>query len=453
MGEDPPYAEESESSADVGAVEMENGSILLLGALRPGGRVRLEARALSGRYEEGEGEWFVAQGTEAAVFGAYAETLHRRLGGYHQPSPPRVWCSWYSLYYFINESLLLRALEGLNDLPFEVFQVDDGWQQRVGDWQPNRKFPSGMAALARQIRRAGRIPGLWLAPFLVHERSTLFQEHPDWLLHEEQGELVSAGYNWGGNLYALDTTHPAVQDWLAALMKQVRAWGYDYVKLDFLYAGALPGKRQQKISRFQAYRLGMEIIRQALGDAYLLACGAPILASLGLCDGLRISPDVAPYWINAPYHLVAGLSAPGLQNAIRTSLHRLWLRPLVHPDPDVSYFRRRAIRLTPEQQALQRDLAWICGFRATSDLPWWLGAAERAALRHFWEHQPQVEQVDRYRFRLDGRTVDFAPALALPRPRLRYPLAIAQQLGFLQDALLLGLPAILESRRRPRRKP
>jgi alpha-galactosidase len=32
-------------------------------------------------------------------------------------------------------------------------------------------------------------------------------------------------------------------EWLAALMKQVRAWGFDYLKLDFLYAGALPGKR------------------------------------------------------------------------------------------------------------------------------------------------------------------------------------------------------------------
>ncbi len=30
-------------------------------------------------------------------------------------------------------------------------------------------------------------------------------------------------------------------------MKQVRQWGFDYVKLDFLYGGALPGKRSIRI--------------------------------------------------------------------------------------------------------------------------------------------------------------------------------------------------------------
>ena len=61
-----------------------------------------------------------------------------------------------------------------------------------------------------------------------------------------RGQFVSAGFNWGEPLYALDTTHPDVTLWLVALMKQVRAWGFDYLKLDFLYGGALKGKRYQR---------------------------------------------------------------------------------------------------------------------------------------------------------------------------------------------------------------
>ena len=38
-----------------------------------------------------------------------------------------------------------------------------------------------------------------------------------------------AGHNWDQPLYALDTTHPAALEWLAALMKQVRSWGFDYL--------------------------------------------------------------------------------------------------------------------------------------------------------------------------------------------------------------------------------
>ncbi|MFO3796796.1 MAG: hypothetical protein ACK8QZ_05865, partial [Anaerolineales bacterium] len=191
-----------------------------------------------------------------------------------------------------------------------------------------------------------------------------------------------------------------------------------------------------------AYRLGLEVLRQGMGDAFFLACGAPIVPSLGLCDAIRIGPDVASYWLNRPYQDISGWSAPGLKNAIYTSVHRLWLRALVHLDPDVVYFRHRASHLTEDQKSLQRDLAWICGYRATSDLPWWLASDEREALRHFWEYQPQIHRLDSYRFALDGREVNFQPVLEL-HPRPHYPRFLAKRLGFIQDALYLGIPAIL----------
>ena len=59
------------------------------------------------------------------------------------------------------------------------------------------------------------------------------------MLKSENGSLVNAGFNWNEELFALDTTNPEVLDWLKKLMETVRNWGYDYIKLDFLYAGAL----------------------------------------------------------------------------------------------------------------------------------------------------------------------------------------------------------------------
>lgn len=446
LNEDIPYADRlARTAAGLTMIEEAEGKLLLFGALEMGGRIFLEEDHILGKYEQGQGDWLIATGPADTLFTSYAQALKERYGQFRHTKAPRVWCSWYSLYYFISEALLLKVLRGLNDLPFDVFQIDDGWQQTVGDWQPNRKFPNGMAEMARQIRKTGRLPGLWLAPFLIHERSSLFREHPDWLLRDEQGRLVLATKHWGGNVYALDTTHPAVQDWLGALMRQIREWGYEYIKLDFLYAAALPAKRYQEMPREAAYRLGLEILRQNLGDAFLLACGAPILPSLGLCDAIRISPDVTAYWVNRPYQQVSGWSAPGMKNAIYTSLHRLWLQPLVHPDPDVVYFRHRALHLSEAQKSLQRDLAWICGYRATSDLPWWLTSAEREALRTFWEHQPKVQKVAPYRFSLDEREVDFRPVLEPIRPS-HYPKVFAGQLGFLQDAWQLGKPALLASR-------
>jgi len=89
-----------------------------------------------------------------------------------------VWCSWYSLFTGISEEIFLDILPGLHDLPFDVFQVDDGWQISLGDWQPNDKFPPAWPPwLQHPLRRF--YPGLWLAPLAVAPKSNLFQQHSE----------------------------------------------------------------------------------------------------------------------------------------------------------------------------------------------------------------------------------------------------------------------------------
>ena len=62
--EDPAYAfAKNHISAWVGAVELGNDDILLLGALGLGGRVELDGTSLTGSYEFGEGAWFIAHGS------------------------------------------------------------------------------------------------------------------------------------------------------------------------------------------------------------------------------------------------------------------------------------------------------------------------------------------------------------------------------------------------------
>ncbi len=405
---DPRYVNEKRPHGSwVGAVEMKNGKFFLLGALGLDAHVFLEANTLVGKYENEAGDWFVAEGSQEEVFAAYANELVKVLGVLKTPSTlpsPKIWCSWYSFYEYITEQNLGKVLHELGDLPFDIFQVDDGWQRAIGDWVPNDKFPSGMDGFAAQIRRTGRTPGIWLAPLIVVPSSTLYRQHPDWLLRDEKQNLVSAGFNWGQPLYALDLTNPNVLDWLSALMMQVREWGYDYVKLDFLYAGALPGNRQMPISREQAYRQGLEAMRNALGDAYLLTCGAPILPSLGLCDGIRIGPDVASHWNSTRDDIyLSNFAIPGTRNAIRTTVNRLWLKPLVHTDPDVAYFASDRNTMTAEQEKMLRDLALVCDYKATSDLPAWLNKTEQSELIEFLNAEKKT---------LDD--VDFSAAMPLP---------------------------------------
>ncbi len=403
-------------SSWVGAVEFEDGDILLLGALATDAHVLLVEDQLSGRSEADEIEWFIAYGQEHVVFNKYADQLGNRFGKLNKTTAPRVWCSWYSLYTVIDEEILFKTFDELGDLPFDVLQVDDGWQVSIGDWEANKKFPSGMNALAEKIKSTGRRAGLWLAPLIAVKSSQLFKQHADWFLRDERGRFVSAGFNWGEQLYALDTTHPDAILWLVALMEQVRAWGFDYLKLDFLYGGALKGRRYHDMSREAAYREALRVMREAMGaDAFFLTCGTPIIPAIGLCDAMRIGPDVAHKWeVYRDAHMLQNPTTPGTKNAVRTVAHRLWLKPLLHIDSDVAYFVEKENEMTQEQKKLLQDLAIVCGFKATSDLPQWMTPAEREELRAYLEADPEVTQTGRYTFRLDDRLVDFSPAVALP---------------------------------------
>jgi len=448
--EDPMYAfHKNHVSAWVGAVEFDDDDILLIGAINLGGRVELDKQTLKGFYEDGhEGEWLIARGKEDDVFAIYTSLLETKFGKSRYEKPPRVWCSWYSLFKWINEPILTKALNELDDLPFDVFQIDDGWQDNSGNWEASKKFPSGMAAFAEMIKATGRTAGIWLSPFIVTPDLEIFHEHPEWILRDEHGNLVTAGLNWTGTTYALDITHPEVLDWLDKLIRKVVGWGYGYLKLDFLYAGAVIGKRHEDVPREEAYRNAMQMMRNAAGDAYILACGAPIIPSLGLCDGIRVGPDVSPYWLNKA--MTVWLNNPNdtsTQNAIRTSIHRLWLKPLVNIDPDILYFRSRYNALKPHEKQLLQDFGMITGFKATSDLPRWWKSSEKEKVREFLNADPMIQKKKRYEYQLDGRCVDFSPAIPIQTSDRNIPVWLAKNIGLLKIIGYQVLPALMESRK------
>jgi len=168
--------------------------------------------------------------------------------------------------------------------------------------------------------------------------------------------------------------------------------------------------------REQAYRQGLRTIREALGDAYFLTCGAPIIPSLGLCDGMRVGPDVAAHWASERDDLLlANFAIPGTRNAIRTTVNRLWLNPLVHTDPDVAYFASAKNTMSAEEEQMLQDLAQVCQYKATSDKPNWWTEKERSRLETFLESKPKVEQKGRYIFTLDGKEVNFSSAMVIPQ--------------------------------------
>jgi alpha-galactosidase len=283
--------------------------------------------------------------------------------------------SWYNHYTHIDEGIIARDLDSIggNDNLINayylrrgkptVFQIDDGWETAVGQWEPDPlKFPRGMKALASEIEGEGMVPGIWLAPLLVTRSSAAYRERPEWLLRDARGRPVPAGFNpgWDGVFYCLDISLSEVEDYLAKLFDTiVEDWGYRYLKLDFLYAGFIAGARRAPGAAYEHYerlmrRLTSRVVdSRGRGVAYL-GCGAPLEASYRHFPLMRIGADTKEQWEdNLLKHVVRHQGRPAAYTNMTHTIGRALLDGTVFlNDPDVVFCRSSRMKLSEGEKEL-----------------------------------------------------------------------------------------------------
>lgn len=295
-----------------------------------------------------------------------------RQTGYKRPEKNlQGWCSWYQYYEKITPDILLGNLSRLKStgLPFDFFQIDDGWQSATGDWLSEAPaFRGRMKGLAASIREAGLRPGLWLAPFSVSDKSRLFREHPEYILRDEWGAPIKAGYNptWKGFYYGLDVTHPRCREYLADVIETItKDWGFSYLKCDFLFSACLRGANHHDLglTRAQILKSGMALIREhSPAGIAIVGCGMPLSAGIGMVDAMRIGPDTGDFWIRIEGKLLRTGSMMGLRNSLRSTMSRspmhgkLWVN-----DPDCVMARATGTRLKPAERRSQMDAIAVSG--------------------------------------------------------------------------------------------
>ncbi|MBN2048763.1 MAG: alpha-galactosidase [Anaerolineaceae bacterium] len=305
------------------------------------------------------------------------ELLSRYMSGIQPPIRerrplPGGWCSWY--YYFhkvTNADILENISEAARHQPeWDIFVLDDGYQAAVGDWlKLNRKFPMGLKLIAEAVHEIGLRPGIWTAPFIARPNAQIVRDHPDWFLrHPKRDKPLYAGWNpgWGGNYYALDVTHPGVQDYLRTVFQTfAHEFGFEFFKLDFTFAASLVGRAHDpELSAAQRLRLGYQLVRDAVGeDALILGCGSPLSPAIGVLDAMRIGPDVAPYWSDwFRSILTRDAHALSTRNAIRSILNRAPMhRKLWVNDPDCLMLRDKDTKLSHAERFSLINAAVITG--------------------------------------------------------------------------------------------
>jgi alpha-galactosidase len=329
-------------------------------------------------YREG---YFAAKDALGDAFRAFGRFERLDFLGSGDRLVPGGYESWYNHYARIDDGIIASDLASIGSngnlinayylkrgKP-TVFQIDDGWEKVVGDWVPNAvKFPRGMKVFAEEIEVAGMIPGIWVAPLVVTKGSSLFRDRASWLLRDDRGDPVPAGFNdkWNGIFYALDISLHEVQDHLDGIFARlVEEWGYRYLKLDFLYAAFLEGSRARPATlarggaAYEHYdrlmrRLTSRVIGPRGGKIAYLGCGAPFESSFPYFPLMRIGADTKEKWEDEVLkRVVRHQGRPAAYTNLSHTIGRSLLDGTVFVnDPDVVFCRTAGMALSETEKEL-----------------------------------------------------------------------------------------------------
>jgi alpha-galactosidase len=138
---------------------------------------------------------------------------------------------------------LLAEIDKAAEIGAELFVVDAGWFGRTrnrysancGDWIPGPCLPDGMAPVADRIHGHGMQFGLWVAFWMVGNKSAVFEAHPEWLIeiegHRYFPNITEEGHP--GFYMNLDLANPEALAWIEAELERiVTSYNVDMLRLD-----------------------------------------------------------------------------------------------------------------------------------------------------------------------------------------------------------------------------
>ncbi|WNQ12221.1 alpha-galactosidase [Paenibacillus aurantius] len=289
----------------------------------------------------------------------YADVIRTRLKDF-SPRPERItgWNTWDYYSGAVRAEDVARnaakAREQYGDA-LTYIVIDEGYERQWGIWEAGWKFEEGLSAVCEQIRSSGYEPGIWTAPLLVNVYTPLYREHPDWFAGDEQGNVYLEDTAYGV-MAQLDITHPEVEAHIRRTYEHLHSAGFTYFKCDFaqLLLGASTFHRSDMSHAGMIRRL-FEVIRETIGaESYLLACGAPYEAVIGIADAHRTTGDIHNYWSH-------------IRQNIRSMFGRGWMQGSIgNTDPDTAIVRCKETSDDKQPNRRSKRKPWSAGANWTS---------------------------------------------------------------------------------------
>lgn len=247
---------------------------------------------------------------------------------------PIGWSTWD--YYFtsateddVKENVDFIAADSALKDKVRYIALDDGWQQREGDWKSGARYPSGLKSLVEYINSKGFEAGIWIAPTRLHSLCGTVMRRNDFLIRNKLGDPVM-----DEDMYVLDPTHPDGEKFLRETFAYLNECGFRFFKLDFIN-NLLKQERfyDTQAGPFDALEKLFQIARESVAEgSHLMGCSLPYGARAGMADSRRTGLDIH----NTYKHLKKCFEMYLCQYAVNEKIYRNDLDYLLVRGPETS---------------------------------------------------------------------------------------------------------------------
>ncbi len=324
------------------------------------------------------------------------------------------YCSWYQGGQNVKPATIRRAIRSFRPMDTppggRTIQIDDGYQVMPGEWSGRGEWKDELDKFPAEIRSNGFIPGIWVAPTAIYETHPIVRDHPDWLQRDADGKPCIVFHNWKtfdgltkGKTYFLEPDHPQAREFIRKTLRDLRAKGWDYFKIDFAYTvSSKRVKYDPTKTTFESLRGQWSLFREALGeDALINSCNGGIWRyTIGSMDISRLGGDIG----GNVRHLRRQLA----EMMLRARANGVWFQA----DPDVFYMRDENSELNFEQSHILTGTQGLLGtaFLTSDFADRWTSEAS-AVVKTYWNRSsPAFPAAQRLHLREDGLPAALAVA-------------------------------------------
>jgi len=201
---------------------------------------------------------------------------------------------------------IFEEIEYAAELGVDIFVLDDGWENAMGDWYPNKeRLPQGLAPIKERLDKHGMKMGLWYSPMGIDSTLQRYKDYYHWVVKDSEGNPVLAQWNHPAFDFVSDFFDLFVQDCKNMIDEGCRFMKWDaintfYSSLPNLHHGSDAYPEEEIRARYE-YLLPIYVVRAM---EILTDYEPELIIEMDLTEARRVMTGLAPlsqgklFWMN-----------------------------------------------------------------------------------------------------------------------------------------------------------